>query len=320
MLACVLEENGPSLKEIARPEPLADEALVRVRLAGICATDLELIRGYMNFRGVLGHEFVGEVAGPEAHPLLGRRVVGEINCGCGSCAWCARGMERHCPGRSVLGILDRHGVFAEYTCLPSRNLHVLPDTVEDEAAVFCEPLAACFEVIEQFPEIVEREVLVIGDGRLGLLQAQVLRAAGARVGLLGRHREKMALLAPYEIPAWSDPAQAACSGGERWPVVIEATGSAEGFSLAVSKTKPRGVVVLKSTVASEARLNLSSVVVDEITVLGSRCGPFEPAIEALETGAVRTFSMIHGRYSLQNAPEALEKAREKGIIKVLLRP
>ncbi|MCY3825536.1 MAG: alcohol dehydrogenase catalytic domain-containing protein [Nitrospinae bacterium] len=320
MLAYVLGESGSSLEEVARPEPLADEALIRVRLAGICATDLELIRGYMNFRGVLGHEFVGEVAGPEAHPLLGRRVVGEINCGCGSCAWCARGMERHCPGRSVLGILDRPGVFAEYTCLPSRNLYPISDAVEDEAAVFCEPLAACFEVIEQFPEIVEREVLVIGDGRLGLLQTQVLHAAGARVGLLGRHPEKMALLAPYEIPTWSEPAQAACSGGDRWPVVIEATGAADGFSLAVSKTKPRGVVVLKSTVASDARLNLSSVVVDEITVLGSRCGPFEPATRALEAGELGLSSMIHGRYPLRNAPEALEKAHEKGIMKVLLRP
>ena len=315
----MLEENGPALKEIARPEPSGGEALIRVRLAGICATDLELIRGYMNFRGVLGHEFVGEVAGPEAHPLLGRRVVGEINCGCGSCSWCARGLERHCPERSVLGILDRPGAFAEYTCLPSRNLHPLPDSVEDEAAVFCEPLAACFEVIEQFPEVVDREVLVIGDGRLGLLQAQVLRAAGARVGLLGRHPEKMALLAPDEIPAWSEPAEALCSEGERWPVVVEATGAAEGFSLAVSKTRPRGVLVLKSTVASEARLNLSSVVVDEITVLGSRCGPFAPAIRALETGALHTFPMIHGRFALRNAPEALEKARKQGIIKVLLR-
>ncbi len=320
MLAYVLEENGPSLKEVARPEPLADEALVRVSLAGICATDLELIRGYMNFRGVLGHEFVGVVVGPEAHPLLGRRVVGEINCGCGDCPWCAGGMERHCPERSVLGILDRPGAFAEYTCLPSRNLHPIPDAVEDEAAVFCEPLAACFEVIEQFPEIVEREVLVIGDGRLGLLQTQVLHTAGARVCLLGRHPEKMALLASLEIPVWSDPAQAVCSGGEGWPVVIEATGAAEGFSLAVSKAKPRGVLVLKSTVASEARLNLSSVVVDEITILGSRCGPFAPAIRALETDAVRTSSMIHGRFALRNAPEAFEKAREKGIIKVLLRP
>ncbi len=315
----MLEENGPSLKEMARPEPSGGEALIRVRLAGICATDLELIRGYMNFRGVLGHEFVGEVAGPEAHPLIGRRVVGEINCGCGNCVWCARGMERHCPGRSVLGILDRPGVFAEYACLPSRNLHPLPDGIEDEAAVFCEPLAACFEVIEQFPEVVDREVLVIGDGRLGLLQAQVLRAAGARVGLLGRHPEKMALLAPDEIPAWIEPAEALCSEGERWPVVVEATGAAEGFSLAVSKTRPRGVLVLKSTVASEARLNLSSVVVDEITVMGSRCGPFPPAIRALETGALRTSPMIHGRFALRNAPEAFEKARKQGIIKVLLR-
>ena len=316
----MLEENGPSLKEVAVPDPPGGEALIRVRLAGICATDLELIRGYMNFRGVLGHEFVGEVAGPKTHPLLGRRVVGEINCGCGSCAWCACGMERHCPGRSVLGILDRPGVFAEYTCLPSRNLHPIPDAVEDEEAVFCEPLAACFEVMEQFPEIVDHEVLVIGDGRLGLLQTQVLCAAGAKVGLLGRHPKKMALLAPLGIPTWSEPAHALCSEGERWPVVVEATGAANGLSLAVSKTKPRGVLVLKSTVATKSSVDLSAVVVDEITILGSRCGPFAPAIRALETGALHTSSMIHDRFALRDAPEAFEKARERGIIKVLLRP
>ena len=320
MLAYVLEENGPSLKEVAVPDPPGGEALIRVRLAGICATDLELIRGYMNFRGVLGHEFVGEVAGPKTHPLLGRRVVGEINCGCGSCAWCACGMERHCPGRSVLGILDRPGVFAEYTCLPSRNLHPIPDAVEDEEAVFCEPLAACFEVMEQFPEIVDHEVLVIGDGRLGLLQTQVLCAAGAKVGLLGRHPKKMALLASCKIPTWSEPAHALCSEGERWPVVVEATGAANGLSLAVSKTKPRGVLVLKSTVATKSSVDLSAVVVDEITLMGSRCGPFAPAIRALETGDLRLSSMIHDRFALRDAPEAFEKARERGIIKVLLRP
>ena len=316
----MLEENGPSLKEVAVPDPPGGEALIRVRLAGICATDLELIRGYMNFRGVLGHEFVGEVAGPKTHPLLGRRVVGEINCGCGSCAWCACGMERHCPERSVLGILDRPGVFAEYTCLPDRNLHPIPDAVEDEEAVFCEPLAACFEVMEQFPEIVDHEVLVIGDGRLGLLQTQVLCAAGAKVGLLGRHPKKMALLAPLGIPTWSEPAQALCSEGERWPVVVEATGAANGLSLAVSKTKPRGVLVLKSTVATKSSVDLSAVVVDEITLMGSRCGPFAPAIRALETGALHTSSMIHGRFTLRDAPEAFEKARERGKLKVLLRP
>ena len=316
----MLEENGPSLKEVAVPDPPGGEALIRVRLAGICATDLELIRGYMNFRGVLGHEFVGEVAGPKTHPLLGRRVVGEINCGCGSCAWCACGMERHCPGRSVLGILDRPGVFAEYTCLPSRNLHPIPDAVEDEEAVFCEPLAACFEVMEQFPEIVDREVLVIGDGRLGLLQTQVLCAAGAKVGLLGRHPKKMALLASCKIPTWSEPAHALCSEGERWPVVVEATGAANGLSLAVSKTKPRGVLVLKSTVATKSSVDLSAVVVDEITLMGSRCGPFAPAIRALETGDLRLSSMIHDRFALRDAPEAFEKARERGILKVLLRP
>ncbi len=320
MLAYVLEESGPSLKEVECPKPPPGEALLRVRLAGICATDLELLRGYMNFRGVPGHEFVGEVAGPEAHPLLGHRVVGEINCGCGRCAWCADGMGRHCPQRSVLGILGRAGAFAEYACLPDENLHPLPDSVEDEEAVFCEPIAACLEVIGQFPEILEREVLVVGDGRLGLLQAQVLRAAGAKVGVLGRHPRKMALLAPFGIPAWTEPAEAVCSGGRRWPVVVEATGAAGGFSLAASKTKPKGVLVLKSTVASMVSVDLSALVVDEITLLGSRCGPFAPAIRALKTRALRVSSMIHGRFALRDAPRAFEKAREKGIIKVLLRP
>lgn len=320
LLACVLEKSGPSLREVARPKPPPGEALIRVRLAGVCATDLELLRGYMNFRGVPGHEFVGEVAGPAAHPLLGRRVVGEINCGCGRCAWCADGMGRHCPRRSVLGILRRDGAFAEYACLPDGNLHPLPDSVADEEAVFCEPIAACLEVVAQFPEIVEREVLVVGDGRLGLLQAQTLRAAGARVGVLGRHPSKMALLAPFGIPAWTEPADALCSGGPRWPVVVEATGAADGFSLAVSKTRPRGVLVLKSTLASLVPVDLSALVVDEITLLGSRCGAFPPAIRALERGALRVSSMIHGRFALRDAPRAFEKAREKGIIKVLLRP
>ncbi len=174
--------------------------------------------------------------------------------------------------------------------------------------------------MEQFPEIVDHEVLVIGDGRLGLLQAQALCAAGARVGLLGRHPEKMALLTPCKIPTWSEAAHALCSEGERWPVVVEATGAADGLSLAVSKTKPRGVLVLKSTVASKSSVDLSAVVVDEITLMGSRCGPFAPAIRALDSGDLRLPSMIHDRFALRDAPEAFEKAREKGIIKVLLRP
>jgi threonine dehydrogenase-like Zn-dependent dehydrogenase len=213
---------------------------VRVRLAGICATDIEITRGYMGYRGVLGHEFAGEVAGPEGHPLLGRKVVGEINCGCGECPRCAAGDERHCPRRTVLGIQRRRGAFAEYLTLPSRNLHLIPEGVGDEAAVFAEPIAACYEPLEQLPELARGPVLVLGDGRLGLLQAQVLRAAGAEFALLGRHPRKMALLQGLGIPASADPAQLRPPGGGKWLATVEATGSPEGFGLALSLTAPPG--------------------------------------------------------------------------------
>ncbi|MEK6710959.1 MAG: alcohol dehydrogenase catalytic domain-containing protein [Nitrospinota bacterium] len=300
------------------PRPGPGEALVRVRLAGVCATDLEILKGYMGFRGVLGHEFVGVVEGPAGHPLRGRRVVGEINCGCGRCALCAGGLERHCPARGVLGILNRDGAFAEYVALPDRNLHPVPEGVPDEAAVFCEPLAACFEPLEQRPGLARGRVLVVGDGRLGLLQAQVFRQAGAEAAVLGRHPAKLALLDGQDIARFTDPAGAGRGG--RWPVVVEATGSAQGFCLALSLTAPRGVLVLKSTVAGAAELNLAPVVIDEIEVVGSRCGPFAPALAALASGRVRTAGMIHARYPLARGLEALARAGERGTLKVLLEP
>ncbi|MFP6870832.1 MAG: alcohol dehydrogenase catalytic domain-containing protein [Nitrospinota bacterium] len=201
LIALWLDDSGLSVREVPLPEPAADEGLVRVRLAGVCATDIEITRGYMGFRGILGHEFAGELVGPAGHPILGRRVVGEINCGCGACPRCAAGLERHCPERTVLGILGRPGAFAEYLTLPSRNLHTVPEGVDDEAAVFCEPLTACFEVLEQRPDLAGGDVLVVGDGRLGLLQAQVLSAAGARAAVLGRHPRKLAILEGLGIAA-----------------------------------------------------------------------------------------------------------------------
>ncbi len=257
MLAIWFTESGPALREAPPPEPKPGEALVRVRLAGICATDIEITRGYMGYRGVLGHEFAGEVEGPEGHPLLGRRVVGEINCGCGVCPRCAAGDERHCPRRTVLGIQGRGGAFAEYLTLPSRNLHLIPEGVGDEAAVFTEPIAACYEPLEQLPELARGPVLVLGDGRLGLLQAQVLRAAGAEVALLGRHPRKMALLEGLGIQASADPAQLRPPGGGKWPATIEATGTAEGFALALSLTAPRGKLILKSTIAAPSAIHLA---------------------------------------------------------------
>lgn len=291
---------------------------MRVRLAGVCATDLEILKGYMGFQGVLGHEFVGVVEGPAGHPLLGRRVVGEINCGCGACDWCASGLERHCPKRTVLGILGRAGAFAEFLALPERNLHEVPAGAADEAAVFCEPLAACFEPLAQRPELARSRVLVIGDGRLGLLQAQVLRRAGAEVAVLGRHPAKLSLLEGLGIARFTAPAEAGAEG--RWPAVVEVTGTAGGFGLALSLTAPRGLLVLKSTVAAREPLDLAPAVIDEIEILGSRCGPFPPALEALALGAVRTAPMIHARFPLAEGLEALRRAGERGTLKVLLAP
>ncbi len=320
MLALFFDESGLGLREVPDPEPGAGEALIRVRLAGVCATDLEIVKGYMDFRGVLGHEFVGEVVGPEDHPLLGRRVVGEINCGCGECPACRAGLERHCPRRTVLGILGRGGAFADYLTLPTRNLHVVPDEVADEAAVFCEPLAACYEVLEQRSDLARGPVLVVGDGRLGLLQALVLRTAGAEVTLLGRHPRKLALLDGLDIRTSTGAEEVRSIQREGWPAVVEATGSAGGFELALSLIAPRGVMVLKSTVAEPATVDFAPLVIDEITVVGSRCGPFPVALEALAKGRIRTIPMIDARFPLSEALRAIERAGSRGTLKVIVAP
>ena len=300
-----------------RPEPRGDaeRVVVRVTLAGVCNTDLEITRGYMSFRGVLGHELVGVVAdGPPE--WRGRRVVGEINFACGRCPTCAAGLGRHCPTRTVMGILGADGAFAEYVAVPVANLHAVPDGVADEAAVFCEPLAAAFEILEQVPAAAQARCVVLGDGKLGLLAAQVLAAAGARVLAVGRHRDKLALLARRGI----ETVTADAWDRARADVVVEATGSAEGFAQAVAATRPRGTVVLKSTVAHGAPLNLAPVVIDEITIVGSRCGPFAPALAALASDSVDVRSMISGRRPLRDGAEALRLAAQPGVIKVLLEP
>jgi len=287
----------------AEPQPAAGEALVRVRLAGICNTDLEIVRGYMGYRGVPGHEFVGEVDG--------RRVVGEINAACGSCDMCRQGLARHCAQRTVLGILGRDGAFAEYLSLPRQNLHDVPDALDDELAVFVEPTAAAFEVLDQVALQPEDRVALLGDGKLALLIAQVLRGR-CRLQVFGKHEEKLRLLPDV---AWSvEPP----SG--QFDVVVEASGSELGFQQALDLVRPRGTLVLKSTVAAGAQLNLAPLVINEVTVVGSRCGRFEPAIEALASGAVDPRPMISATYALADGLAAFERAASPGTLKVLLRP
>jgi threonine dehydrogenase-like Zn-dependent dehydrogenase len=307
--------DGSALRLSERPLPPADgeTALVRVHLAGVCSTDRDLTRGYMAFRGVLGHEFVGTVAdGPAA--WRGRRVVGEINFHCGRCTTCAAGLPRHCPSRRVMGILGADGAFAEFVAVPTANLHAVPDTVPDDAAVFTEPLAAAFEILAQVP--IERALpaVVLGDGKLGLLVAQVLAAAGAQVLAVGRHDDKLAILRRRGI----DTVRL-----ERWqrtpaPLVVEASGRADAFALAVAATQPRGTLVLKSTVAERAPLDLAPLVINEITVVGSRCGPFAPALAALADGRVDVQSLIARRFPLAEGVAALEQAAAPGTLKVLI--
>ncbi|MGN6725021.1 MAG: MDR/zinc-dependent alcohol dehydrogenase-like family protein [Tepidisphaeraceae bacterium] len=300
-----------------RAEPAAGlgDSLVRVHQAGVCSTDIEITRGYMNFTGILGHEFVGTVEASPDPKLLGQRVVGEINCPCGRCDLCMGGLSNHCRDRTVLGIQRHDGAFAERLRLPAANLHVLPEKVDDDQAVFVEPLAAAFQVLKQVRVDPTKWVTVLGDGRLGLLTAQVLRNAGCQVRLIGKHPEKLALCEKWQIRSrlLSDIAPR-----HDQDIVVDCTGSAGGFELAMQMVRPRGTIVLKSTVAQGKPLNLAPLVIDEITVVGSRCGPFREAIRALADGTVDVLSLISRRMKLEQGVEALAVAGRAGVLKVIL--
>ena len=314
MLALVWDGERATLCRRQRPETAPGMALVRVAVAGICNTDLEIARGYMSFHGVLGHEFAGAVEeGPEA--WRGRRVVGEINFACGHCPTCERGLGRHCPGRRVMGILDADGAFAEYVAVPVANLHRIPASVSDEAAVFTEPLAAAFEILEQIEIGDSQRAVVLGDGKLGLLVAQVLERAGLRVLAVGKHPDKLEILGSRGIETrllreWQPDASA--------DLTVEATGSAAGFEQALRATRPRGTLVLKSTVAEPLQVDLAPLVIHEIQLVGSRCGPFEPALAALAAGGLELEPLISERWPLSRAEEALQRAAAPGLLKVLL--
>ncbi len=297
------------------PSTLGGDTLVRVRQAGICSTDLEIVKGYMNFRGVLGHEFVGEVVSSPVKDLIGQRVCGEINIVCGRCDLCLSGLSSHCRNRSVLGILEHNGAFAEYLRLPSINLHVLPKTVDDDSAVFVEPLAAAFQVVKQVQVDSRKWVTVLGDGRLGLLVAQVLRDAGCPVRVIGKHPEKLALCEKWQIRA--RPLADIVARHDQ-DIVVDCTGSAAGLEFALQMVRPRGTIVLKSTVAIGKAMNLAPVVIDEINIVGSRCGPFREAIRALAEKRIDVASLIHRRMKLDQGLEAMELAARPGVLKVLL--
>ena len=294
------------------PSPASGEVIVRVLRAGICATDLQLIRGYKNFRGVLGHEFVGIA---ESGTFEGQRVVADINCSCWTCDTCVAGRPGHCPQRTVIGILDRDGAFADYIAVPERNLHVVPDAIDTDAVVFTEPVAAAFQIPAQIDVPREASVIVLGDGRLGNLCAQVLASLSDHVLVLGKHAPKLALLEALGIEA--RPIADLPPHGSA-DIVVDCTGSESGFRAALDLVRPRGTIVLKTTIAGTQTLSLAPVVVDEVTVVGSRCGPFDRALDALAKGLVDVHPLISDRFDLRDGVRALERAAEPGVMKVLL--
>jgi alcohol dehydrogenase len=304
------------LQDLDKPIPKPDEALIQVTLAGICGTDREILKGYSAFRGVIGHEFVGRVVQSAEPAWIGQRVVGEINISCGECAWCLRGLGRHCPRRTVMGIVNRQGCFAEYVALPLRNLHRVPPTVSDEAAVFVEPLAAAAEILAQMRLERGTSVVVLGDGRLGLLVAQVLKHAAAQVTLVGKHAWKLDLARPWGVKVTTKSQNELKPASV--PVVVEATGSPRGLEEALRLVEPRGTVVMKSTFHDPARFDATKLVVDEITLIGSRCGDFSTALDLLEQGQVKVQPLLSKVFPLEESLEAFEYLEKTACLKVCL--
>lgn len=317
MKALRVDSQGLALAEIERPGS-DDEALVRVILSGICNTDLEIARGYAGFHGTIGHEFVGVVESAPSGALVGERVVGEINAGCGKCELCLAGDSRHCPARTVLGIVGRNGAHAEYLQLPLRNLLPVPAQICDEHAVFTEPLAAVCAITERVAFTGDDSVAVIGDGKLGLLCAQTLALTGARLLLIGKHEEKLRIAERRGIETAT--IERVAKRVREFDVVVEASGAAAGFALALQLLRPRGTLVLKSTFHGATEFDAAPIVVDEITIVGSRCGRFAPALDLLRQGAIDVESLISEEYPLSKGVLGMARASQKGVLKVLLRP
>lgn len=313
-----VDSNYPvpsSIRDSRSSTAAQTHALVKVHLAGICSTDLQILKGYMGFTGVPGHEFVGSVVdGSEA--WLGKRVVGEINFGCGECEDCRRDLARHCATRRVMGIVNADGAFAEYVAVPAANLHSVPDSVGDEEAVFTEPLAAAFEILTQIQINPGDDILVLGDGKLGNLCAQVLRLTGAKVTVVGKHADKLAVIRQagvrtIQLLDWQP---------RLFDIVVEASGSASGLELALSAVRPRGTLILKSTIAGKHQVSLAPIVIHEINVIGSRCGPFADALDALAAKRVTVTPLIDAILPLKSGVAGIDRAAHAGAKKVLLQP
>jgi threonine dehydrogenase-like Zn-dependent dehydrogenase len=317
MLALRVDRKRLAVKDVEKPDR-PDEVLVRVLLSGICNTDLEIARGYAGFNGTIGHEFVGVVEESSDRALVGRRVVGEINAGCRNCDLCRAGDSRHCPNRTVLGIHGRDGAHAEFLQLPAINILPVPENVPDEHAVFTEPLAAACGVVERVKIDSSDRVAVIGDGKLGLLCAQVIALSGAPTLLIGKHSSKLRIAERRGIEIMT-PKQA-LKRKQQFDVVVEASGAASGFGLALDLLRPKGQLVLKSTFHGKTELDAARIVVDEISIVGSRCGRFSPALDLLKKSAIDVDSLISEEYPLANGVHAMRRAGTRGVMKVLLRP
>ncbi len=318
MRAVVFKDNELSLdKNFPKPELKENEALIKIKYAGICNTDMELIKGYMGFSGVLGHEFVGvveDVNSPDKS-LIGKRVVGEINCGCNNCEWCHKGLQRHCPNRQTLGIWKKDGCMSDYLNMPIDTLVEVPSNITNEEAVLVEPFAAAFEILEQLHIKPEDKVIILGDGKLGLSIAFALSRIPCFLTLVGKHDDKLKIAEKQNV----NTIQLQDLKVEKtYDIVIDATGSVHGFETALALVKPRGILVLKSTVAADKPINLAPVVIDEITIIGSRCGQFKPAIAYLAKNKLEIKDLISKTFKADDALKAFDYAREKGVLKVLI--
>lgn len=315
MLAVHLENGAVTTREIPLPHRPQGFALLRLLVGGICNTDLELQRGYYHFAGTPGHEFVAEVVEADTPSLIGRRAVGEINLACAHCEWCRKGLGRHCPNRTVLGIVKHPGALAEFLTLPERNLHVLSAGIPLERAVFTEPLAAACEILDQVSIPPGETVAVLGDGKLDLLASMVLNAHGAKVHQFGRHAEKLRIAAAAGVATQLADGKLPTA---EYDWVVEATGNREGLRTAAAMARPRGTVILKSTVHGMVEIDTAAIVVNEITLIGSRCGRFEAALPLIGDPRIRLEEMIADRFPLQDAAKAFERAAQAGVLKVLV--